>query len=86
MSKLSALAERIAQTKQSLEARADEVFARLDEMDAVSPEVFARVDNFLSTQESEVQALDDGLRQLSNLPLDEAPAASDNSEKGSNDA
>jgi len=78
MSKLHALADRIKATKKSLEARADEVNARLDEMDKVAPEVFDRAGTFIASQEADVQALDDGLRQLSNLPLDEQ----DNSQKG----
>ena len=80
--KLAALADRIKRTKASLDACADELGARLDEMDKVAPDTFERAHTFLKMQEVDVQALEDGLRQLSNLPLD----GQDNSQKGLDDA
>lgn len=69
MSKLAALADRLKQTKKTLDDRADELGARLDEMDKIAPSTFDHAHSFLDAQEADVQSLEDGLRQLSNLPF-----------------
>lgn len=79
MSKLHLLADRIKATKARLDRRADELASRLDVMDSVAPTVFGRAHSFMDSQEADVQSLDDGLRELSNLPLDVAPASPANS-------
>lgn len=79
MGKLSAMADRIRDTKARLEAEADKLGAKLgaklDGIDKAAPTAFARGHTFLDAQAAEVAEIEDTLRQLSNLPLD-APAGS----------
>lgn len=70
MSKLAAVAERIKTTKAKLDVEADKLAARLDEIDAEAPKALLRSHAFLDAQTADVAAMEDTLRQLSNLPLD----------------
>lgn len=73
--KLSAIAERIRDTKKRLDDEADKLATRLDDIDHAAPKAFDRGHRFLDSQESEVNEIEETLRQLSNLPLDELPAS-----------
>lgn len=75
MGKLSSLAERIRDTKASLEAQADQLAVKLDGIDAAAPTAFARGHAFVDAQAAEVGEIEDTLRQLSNLPLDASTAS-----------
>jgi len=76
MSKLSAVADRIKQTKKRLDDEADKLMNKLDGLDVKAPAAFDRGHAFLTQQHAEVDAIDDTLRQLSNLPLDGSESAS----------
>lgn len=73
--KLSAIAERIRDTKTRLESEADKLGAKLDMIDKAAPVAFQRGHAFIAAQHAEVNEIEDTLRQLSNLPLDELPAS-----------
>jgi hypothetical protein len=73
MTKLTAVAERIAATKDHLDKEADKLAARLDKIDAQAPAAFDRGHRFLDAQEADVGRIEDRLRQLSNLPLEGSP-------------
>lgn len=77
MGKLSAIADRIKDTKTRLEAEADKLAAKMDGIDAEAPKAFARGHAFLDAQSAEVAEIEDTLRQLSNLPLDGSPGDSE---------
>lgn len=75
MGKLSAIADRIKDTKARLEAEADKLGAKLDVIDKEAPKAFARGHAFIDAQAAEVAEIEDTLRQLSNLPLDESTSS-----------
>lgn len=75
--KLSAIAERIRDTKKRLDDEADKLAARLDDIDAASPKAFDRGHAFIKSQQSEVDEIESTLRQLSNLPLDGSDGSQD---------
>ena len=77
MSKLAAIAERIKDTKTRLDAEADKLAERLDAVDAKAPGAFDGAHAFLAKQDAEIQAIEDTMRQLSNLPLGESGASRD---------
>lgn len=70
MGKLSAIADRIRDTKARLDAEADKLAARMDDIDKAAPVAFSRGHAFLSDQQAQVDEIEGTLRQLSNLPLD----------------
>lgn len=76
MGKLQSIAERIKQTKSSLEAEADKLAAQLDEIDKVAPSAFANGTAYIGQLKTDVHTMDSELRQLSNLPLDSSSTAS----------
>ena len=78
MSKLAAVAERIAATKARLDVEADKLAARLDGIDVAAPKAFERGHAFLDAQAADVDAIEATLTQLTNLPL----AGSDGSGQG----
>jgi hypothetical protein len=69
MSKLTAIADRIKETKERLDKEADALAVRLDEIDAAAPKAFDTAHAFLDLQKQEVASIDGTLRQLTNLPL-----------------
>lgn len=73
--KLSAIAERIRDTKTRLESEADKLGAKLDMIDQAAPVAFQRGHAFIAAQHAEVNEIESTLRQLSNLPLDDAPTS-----------
>lgn len=77
MSKLSAIADRIATKKQKHDAKADEWAARLDGLDAREPQAFAVGDAVVAEREQDMAQFESDMRQLSNLPLASAPSPGD---------
>lgn len=72
MSKLQAIADRIKDTKRKLDDEADKLAVKLDGIDKNAPAAFDRGHRFLDAQQADVAAIEDTLRQLSNLPLDDS--------------
>lgn len=68
MGKLQSLAQRIAQTKQNLEAQADKLSPKLDAIDQRAPDVFAHAQSVIGQQSADIDAMESELNQLSNLP------------------
>jgi hypothetical protein len=64
--KLTALADRLKGTKAAIEAHADELHARLDEIDKVAPDIVQRAHDAISAHQTDIQGLEDSLRELSN--------------------
>jgi hypothetical protein len=69
MGKLQEVAARMRETKVKLDAEADKLAARLDELDTKAPKAFDHGHQFLDMQHKDVDGLEEGLRQLTNLPL-----------------
>lgn len=69
MGKLQEVAQRIAKTKQTLEAEADKLLTRLDGIDRQAPEAFARSNAILDQHKTDLDSMESELRQLSNVPL-----------------
>jgi hypothetical protein len=69
MGKLQEIALRIAKTKESLDAEADKLSARLDEIDRKAPEAFTRGKAVIDQHSADLDAMEAELRQLSNVPL-----------------
>jgi hypothetical protein len=68
MSKLGAVADRIAAKKASHDAKADEWGARLDALDGREPEAFAIGDAVIAEREGDLAEMERTMRSLSNLP------------------
>lgn len=73
--KVSSLAERIRDMKAGLDKEADKIHSALDNIDKAAPIAFERSHRYIASQAAEVKEIEDTLRQLSNLPLDELPAS-----------
>lgn len=69
MSKLAAVAERMAKKRAEHDAHADRFMAKLDAIDKAEPAAIARGEAFLAEREADMREFEDTLRQLSNLPL-----------------
>ncbi len=67
MGKLQEAAARIKAKKLELEGEADKILARLSEIDNKQPEVFDRANKIVSQHHADLDAMDNELRQLSNL-------------------
>jgi hypothetical protein len=70
MGKLHDVAQRVAQTRQRLSDEADKIAARLDQIDQKAPNAFANAHSILDQHNSDLDAMETELRQLSNIPLD----------------
>lgn len=68
LSKLGAMAERIAQKKAVHDAKADEWSQRLDALDKREPTAFAIGDAVIDERETDVADMERSMRSLSNLP------------------
>lgn len=68
MSKLGAIAERIAAKKQAHDAKADEWAGRLDALDRKEPESFAIGDAVIEERETDLADMERNMRAISNLP------------------
>lgn len=68
MSKLGAIADRIAAKKAAHDAKADEWGARLDALDGREPEAFAIGDAVIAEREGDLAEMERTMRSLSNLP------------------
>lgn len=78
MGKLSAIADRIRDTKTRLDMEADKLATRLDDIDQAAPVAFSRGHAFLTAQAAEVDEIESILRELSNLgPNEPAPSPRD---------
>lgn len=75
MAKFSAVAERMAKVRAQDDAEADKLMQRLDQHEKRRPSVIARGHAFLDSQKAEMDDMESGLTQLSNLPLDESTAS-----------
>ena len=72
MGKLQEVALRIKQTKAHLESEADKLLTRLDGIDKKAPSAFDRGNAILDQHNTDLDAMDSELRQLSNIPLGES--------------
>ena len=70
MGKLQEVALRIKQTKAHLEFEADKLLTRLDGIDQKAPSAFDRGNAILDQHNTDLDAMDSELRQLSNIPLE----------------
>lgn len=68
MSKLGAVADRIAQKKEAHDKKADEWASRLDALDKVEPQAFAFGDSIIAERETDVKEMEANMRRISNLP------------------
>lgn len=68
MSKLGAIAERIAAKKEAHDKKADEWAARLDALDRREPDAFAIGDAVIGEREADLTDMESSMRTLSNLP------------------
>ena len=68
VSKLGAIAERIAAKKVAHDAKADEWAARLDALDRREPEAFAIGDAVIEEREGDLAEMERTMRTLGNLP------------------
>lgn len=68
MSKLGAIAERIAAKKAAHDAKADSWAARLDALDRREPDAFAIGDAVIEEREGDLRDMEATMRQLGNLP------------------
>ena len=66
MSKLQALAERIASTHKKLNDDADKLMARLDKVDTTASVTIDQANAHLDRHEADVSGIENTLRQLSN--------------------
>lgn len=73
MGKLSAVAQRISDTRRKLDDEADRLANRLDGLDKKAPEAFAVAHSVVDSQHADLDGMEAELRQLSNL----GPLASD---------
>ncbi len=69
MGKLQEVAQRIAATQKKLNEEADRLSGRLDEVDKKAPAAFERGHQILTQHNADLDAMENELRQLSNLPL-----------------
>lgn len=68
VSKLGAIAERIAAKKAAHDAKADEWALRLDGLDRREPDAFAIGDAVIEEREADLSDMERSMRQLGNLP------------------
>lgn len=68
VSKLGAIAERIAAKKAAHDAKADEWADRLNKLDAREPDAFAIGDAVIEERELDLSDMERSMRQLGNLP------------------
>lgn len=68
MSKLGAIADRIAEKKKAHDAKADEWAARLDALDRREPDAFAIGDAVIEEREGDLRDMENTMRTLGNLP------------------
>lgn len=68
VSKLGAVADRIAAKKVAHDKKADEWAARLDELDKREPTAFAFGDAVMDERETDVKEMEANMRKISNLP------------------
>jgi hypothetical protein len=69
VSKLAAMADRIASKKAAHDRKADEWAARLDALEKQEPLAFAAGDAVIAEREADVAQMEATMRSLSNLPL-----------------
>jgi hypothetical protein len=65
--KLHSIAQRIAATKKSLDNQADQLAARLDDLDKKAPDAFKSANALIDQHNTDIDAMEAELRQLSNL-------------------
>lgn len=70
MSKLSAIAERIAEKKLAHDKKADDWATRLDALDQKEPAAFAYGDGVIAERETDLSDMEKTMRTISNLPLE----------------
>lgn len=68
VSKLGAIADRIAAKKNAHDAKADEWAARLDALDQREPDAFAIGDAVIEEREVDLRDMETTMRKLGNLP------------------
>lgn len=68
LSKLGAIADRIAAKKESHDRKADEWASRLDAIDRREPEAFAIGDAVIDEREADLSDMESTMRKVSNLP------------------
>lgn len=77
MGKLAGIADRIKDKAAAHARKADEWAARLDAIDQREPEAFAVGEAAIAEREADLTSMENDLRALSNLPLqDSAPSSS----------
>lgn len=67
MSKLAAIADRIARKKAEHDAKADEWAKRLDDIEKREPEVFAVGEHAVASREVDLKDMEETMRALGNL-------------------
>ena len=72
MGSLQDVARRIADARKSLTTEADKISERVDDLLKKAPEVLDRAHTIVGQSVADLAAMEDELRQLSNLPFDDS--------------